>query len=342
LSVSSSNAVSSSGADAGTLASVSGGRRYSAFLLYSQPGTLGDVERATTNATEAVAAAAANAEAIEAWDGPLYDRFVRFRDIVTTGLAVHGEEALRLFPPGPGDRVLDLGCGFGDTTQRIAGLVGPEGEAVGVDASARFIEDARREAAEAGVGNARFEVADVQVDDLGGPYGLAFSRFGTMFFANPVAALRNVREALVPGGRLAMAVWRRREDNDWIYRAQTIVEGIVTRPEEYDEPTCGPGPFSMAGADTTTDILVHAGYRDIELHRCDRPIMIGHDIDEAMDLVMALGPAGEILRLAGDRAAHLHDQVRSALRDGMGEFARSDGVWAGASTWIVSATAPES
>jgi ubiquinone/menaquinone biosynthesis C-methylase UbiE len=300
------------------------------------------VEGATKSTTGAEAAAAANAEAIEAWDGPLYDRFVRFREIVTTGLAVHGEEALRLFPPQPGARVLDLGCGFGDTTQRIAELVGPEGEVVGVDAAANFIEDARREAAEAGVSNVRFEVADIQMDDLGGPYDLAFSRFGTMFFANPVAALRNVREALVPGGRLAMTVWRRREDNEWMYRAQTIVEGMVARPEEYDEPTCGPGPFSMAGADTTTDILVHAGYRDIELHRCDRPIMVGHDIDEAMDMVMALGPAGEILRLAGDRAAHLHDKVRSALREGMSEFVRDGAVWAGASTWIVSATTPQS
>ncbi|MEA2468303.1 MAG: hypothetical protein QOJ57_2429, partial [Thermoleophilaceae bacterium] len=106
----------------------------------------------------------ANAEAIEAWDGPLYDRFVRFRHIVTGGLGMHGEEALRLFPPQPGQSVLDLGCGFGDTTQRIAGIVGPLGEAVGVDAAAKFIEAARRETAEAGVENARFEVADVQLD----------------------------------------------------------------------------------------------------------------------------------------------------------------------------------
>jgi SAM-dependent methyltransferase len=282
----------------------------------------------------------ANAEAIQAWDGPLYDRFVRFRHIVVAGLAIHGEEALRLFPPQPGQRVLDIGCGFGDTTQDIARMVGPEGEAVGVDAAARFIEDAREEAAAAGVENARFEIADVQADDLGGPYDMAFSRMGTMFFANPVAALRNVRSSLVPGGRLVMVVWRRREDNPWMYRAQTIVERIVSRPEEYDEPTCGPGPFSMAGADTTSDILVHAGFADIALRRCDLPILVGNDVDEAMDLVMALGPAGEILRLQGDRAAHLHDKVRDALREGLSEFAGPDGLRAQASTWIVAATAP--
>lgn len=282
-----------------------------------------------------------NVEAIEAWDGPLYETFVRFREIVTTGLGQHGERALSLFPPRPGQRVLDIGCGFGDTTQRIVGLVGPDGEAVGVDAAARFIETARREADEASVGNARFEVADVEVDALGGPYDRAFSRFGTMFFANPVAALRNVRQSLVPGAPLVMVVWRRRIDNDWLYRAQTIVEGIVSRPDEYDEPTCGPGPFAMADANTTSDILDHAGYADIAFHRCDLPILIGHDVDEAVDFVTALGPAGEILRLAGDRAAHLHDQVRKALREGMAEFAGPDGVIAPASTWIVSATAPQ-
>jgi ubiquinone/menaquinone biosynthesis C-methylase UbiE len=283
---------------------------------------------------------AANAEAIEAWDGPLYDRFVRFRHIVTTGLGMHGEEALRLFPPLPGQRVLDIGCGFGDTTQRIAGIVGPSGEAVGLDAAAKFIETARRETSAAGIENARFEVADVQLDDLGGPYDMAFSRMGTMFFANPVAALRNVRSVLEPGARLTMVVWRRREDNDWMYRAQTIVEQIVQRPEEYDEPTCGPGPFSMAGADTTSDILLNAGFTEVELHRCEIPILIGRDVDEAIDLVMALGPAGEILRLAGDRAAHLHGEVHSALKAGLSEFGDADGLRAPASTWIVSALNP--
>jgi len=103
-----------------------------------------------------------NAEAIAAWDGPLYDRFVQVRQIITDGLGIHGEQALRLHRPRYGERVLDVGCGFGDTTQRLAALVGPDGEAVGIDAAARFIDTARREADEAGVGNARFEVADIQ------------------------------------------------------------------------------------------------------------------------------------------------------------------------------------
>jgi ubiquinone/menaquinone biosynthesis C-methylase UbiE len=282
----------------------------------------------------------ANAEAIEAWDGPLFDRFLRFRHIVTTGLGGHGEEALRLVPPQPGQRVLDIGCGFGDTTQRIADLVGPEGEAVGVDAAERFIELARKETEEAGVSNARFLVGDVETITFEDRFDQAFSRMGVMFFANPVAALRNVRNALVPGGKLAAAVWRRKLDNDWMYRAQQIVEQIVQKPEEHEEPTCGPGPFSMADADTTSAIFLGAGFTDVAFHRCDLPILVGKDLDEALDLVMSLGPAGEILRLAGDDAAHLHGEVDAALRKGLSEFVGPDGVVAPASTWIVTATAP--
>ncbi len=293
-----------------------------------------------STAADAAAGAGPNAETIQAWDGPLFDRFLRYRHLITTGLGAHGEVALEMFPPLHGARVLDIGCGFGDATQRIAGMVGAEGEAVGVDVAPRFIEASKQDAEQAGVTNARFAVADVQMDPLGGPYDMAFSRFGTMFFANPVAALRNVREALVHGARLVMVVWRVRTDNEWLYRGQTIVEGIVSRPEEYDEPTCGPGPFSMADADTTSDVLRHAGYVDVALHRCDVPIVIGTDLEEAIDVVMAIGPAGEILRLAGDRAADRHDEVRDALRAGMAEFKQEDGIRAPASTWIVSATAP--
>jgi ubiquinone/menaquinone biosynthesis C-methylase UbiE len=276
-----------------------------------------------------------NDEAIEAWDGPLFERFVQFRDIVTTGLGAHGDRALALYPPQPGDRVLDVGCGFGDTAARIAELVGPTGSVHGVDAAPRFIEAAREQY---GAANVTFDVADVERTTFEGPYDLAFSRFGTMFFANPVHALRNVRAALRPGGRLCMVVWRRKLDNDWMHRAEVIAADFVTRPDEYDEPTCGPGPFSMANADTVSDIVLAAGYREVELSRTDIPIRIGTDMDEAIAFVTALGPAGETIRLLGDRAAGELPKLEQALRDGLAEFVQPDGGVVGpASTWVVSA-----
>jgi SAM-dependent methyltransferase len=236
--------------------------------------------------------------------------------------------------------VLDVGCGFGDTTLRIAGLVGPSGEAFGVDASLRFIEAARQDAQSTGIANVGFAVADVEATVVGEGFDMAFSRMGTMFFANPVAAMGNVRRALIPGGTLVMVVWRAKAENDWVYRAQTITERFVAKPDQYDEPTCGPGPFSMANADTTSGILLSAGFENIALRRCDLPITIGRDLEEAVQLVMSIGPAGEILRLAGEGAAQLHEPVADALREGLADWQGPDGVVAPASTWIVTADAP--
>lgn len=283
----------------------------------------------------------ANDEAIEAWDGPLFDVFVQFRHLLVDSLGVHGDEGLRVAAPAPGERVLDIGCGFGDTARQLAELVGSEGSVLGVDAAPRFIETAREEAAQAGVDNVRFEVLDVEGHSFEEQFDLAFSRMGTMFFANPVAALRNVRRALAPGGRLAMVVWRSKVENEGFYRSQQITERFVTKPEEYDEPTCGPGPFSMGNADTTSGILLSAGFERISLLRCDKPIRIGDDLEQAVQFVMSIGPAGEILRLAGERAAHLHEQVADALREDMAQWVAADGsVMGPASTWIVTARVP--
>jgi ubiquinone/menaquinone biosynthesis C-methylase UbiE len=284
--------------------------------------------------------AADNEEALEAWDGVLFDRFVKFREIVTAGLGAHGEAALAAHPPQPGDRVLDIGCGFGDTSLQIAELVGETGSVLGVDVAPRFIEAAREEAEQAGADGVGFAVRDVQVTEFDDSFDYAFARFGTMFFANPVAAMRNVRQALVPGGRLCTVVWRRKLDNDWLHRAEKVVEEFVEEPEESDEPTCGPGPFSMANADTASDILLNAGFAEVELRRCDIPILIGRDLDHAVEFVTAIGPAGEVIRLAGEEAEKIRPQIEAALREALAEFEGADGVVADASTWIVSARAP--
>jgi SAM-dependent methyltransferase len=285
-------------------------------------------------------AISANDEAIEAWDGVLFDRFAQFRHVILPGFGIHSDRALALYPPAAGDRVLDVGCGFGDTTRQLAELVGPGGVVLGVDAAPRFIEAARREADEEDAANVRFEVADVQSEPLDGQFDYAFSRFGTMFFANPVAAMRNVREALAPGGRLCMVVWRRKFDNPWLERAEVAVEQWVTEDEDSDEPTCGPGPFSMANADTTTDILLNAGFEDVVLHRSDAPMRLGADLDEATAYVMALGPAAEVIRLAGADAERLRPEITAAVRGVLDEYQADDGVRAPMSTWIVVASAP--
>ncbi len=284
--------------------------------------------------------AASNKEATDAWSGPLFDRFVQFRDLVTDGLGAHGKAAMKACPPRPGERVLDLGCGFGDTTQQLAALIGPEGEAVGIDVSEPFVAAAREEAEAVGVDNVRFLSGDVQIMDLGEGFDYAFSRMGIMFFANPVQALRNVRSALAPGGRFCAIVWRRKLDNAWMNRAEMVVEEYLEHPEETDQPTCGPGPFSMANADTISEQLTIAGFERISLQRCDLPIKIGNDLDHAVEFNMSLGPAGEVLRLWEDRIDDIRPRIAANLRESLAEFDGPDGVIAPASTWIVGATAP--
>jgi SAM-dependent methyltransferase len=280
-----------------------------------------------------------NEEAQRAWDGVLFDRFVKYRPLVIAGLGGHGDAALRLQPPREGDRVLDVGCGFGDTAQQLAELVGPTGSVLGVDVAPRFIEAARAEAREAGVENARFEVMDVQAAEFDETFDYAFSRFGTMFFASPVAALRNVRRALVPSGRLCIVVWRRKLDNPWMHRAEQVVTPLVEVPEETDEPRCGPGPFSMADADTTSQILVSAGFDEIAFHRRDLPFRIGSTLDEAIEVNLALGPAAEAVRLAGVEGDAMRPRLAALLRDALADLETPDGVIANSSVWIVTARA---
>ncbi len=226
-----------------------------------------------------------------------------------------------------------------ETTRRLAELVG-DGEVVGVDVSEPFLELAREEAVAQGLDNIEYRFGDVQIADLDGPYDYVFSRMGVMFFANPVQALRNVRAAMRPGARFCVVVWRRKLDNGWTWEAEKVVDKYLDHPEESDEPTCGPGPFSMADADTVSEQLRIAGFESIELLRSDVPMRMGDTLDQAVDLSMGIGPAAEVLRLWGDRAEEIHPTISAEITAALKPFDTGDGVIAPASTWIISAIAP--
>ena len=279
---------------------------------------------------------------VAAWNTVLFDKFCRFKHLLIDGLAAHSNEALARHDYPEGARVLDVGCGFGDSTRLIARRVGPRGEAVGVDCAENFIKAAAQDSGQAGLHNTSFFVADVQTDDLRGPYDFAFSRFGTMFFMMPGAAMRNVRRALEPGAEFTMIVWRRREENPWLHDAELRVRELVpvVSHEDTDQVHCGPGPFSMAGPDMVSSMLRSAGYDCIGFERFDAHICIGKDVTESIEFAMALGPAGEIIRLAGEEGERRKPEIVEALRETLAPYARDDGVWAPSSTWFVTARNP--
>ena len=218
-----------------------------------------------------------------------------------------------------------LAADFGDTTRLIAHQVASNGSSAGVDCAPRFVELANRELQESPISNISFFVADVERDELNGPYDHIFSRFGTMFFNRPGAALRNIHQALSPGGTLNMIVWRRREDNPWIYDAELLVKPMVplVSHEDTDQVHCGPGPFSMVSADVTSELLNYAGFDRVSFERFDTEVCIGRSIDEAVDFAMNFGPAGEIIRLAGKDGERKRGVVTEALSELMARRLRA-------------------
>jgi SAM-dependent methyltransferase len=231
------------------------------------------------------------------------------------------------------DHVLDIGCGTGLTT-RAAARAARAGSALGVDISAAAIERARELARAEGLGNAAFERADAQVHRFPGErFDLAASRFGTMFFDDPVAAFANVRRALRPAGRLVMLVWQPRERNEWdvAVRRSLAAAGDPAAPDE------GPDAFSLGDPATARHILDEAGFTDISFTAVQEPVYYGPDVGSALDWVRRFASTDAALkRLAPAGAARAIERLRETLAAHLA----GDGVWFDSSAWLVTARRP--
>jgi ubiquinone/menaquinone biosynthesis C-methylase UbiE len=279
-----------------------------------------------------------DSEFVEFWNRVLAPKFIRFRHILVGGLSLHSEAVFPNLPVRRGDHVLDVGCGFGDTAIRLARLVGPQGRVVGVDCCDAFLEIAQKEAA--GTGNVSFLRGDAELTLPEGMFDFVFARFGTMFFVNPVAGLRNMRRALKPGGRMVHIVWRNRADNPWLSMAKDVVLRFLPEVGP-DAQTCGPGPFSMANEETVRGMMQSAGYKDIEFRRVDAPLFVGRDVTDAVAFQLAIGPAGEVFREAGAEAESKRDMIEAALAHAIGQQKLSaGGVVMDSSSWVITATNP--
>ncbi|MDI5920130.1 methyltransferase domain-containing protein [Halomonas sp. LR5S13] len=279
-------------------------------------------------------------EYVEFWNDTLADKFDRFQDILMNGLSYHSRVPLTRLDIEPGSRILDVGCGWGDTAIELARRTGPWGEVLGLDCVTQFLEDAQRRAAEADVDNVRFIAADVERYPFEPECDLCFSRFGMMFFEHPVVAMRNVHKALKPGGKLMFIVWRDIEDNPWLGLPKQVVLDFLPPPGE-DARTCGPGPFSMANPEVVTQQLEIAGFENIAFERNDGPVEVGDSVENAMRFQLALGPAGEVFREAGEEAERQRPQIEEALRQALAPFEQDDKIVMGSSSWTITARKPE-
>ncbi len=269
----------------------------------------------------------------------MVEKYRRFRTVLVGATALHTRHALALHEPPAGARVLDVGCGFGETTLDWARRIGERGEAVGIDPCEAFLEVARADAQKAGVTNASFMCGDAQTTRLA-DFDRVFSAFGVMFFAQPVAALRNLRAGLKPGGRMQLLVWGSRADNPWLTLAAEACERVLP-PRTVEAATCGPGPFSMSDPDDLHAMLVAAGLTDVEVHGLREEVVIGADVESAIDFQLEIGPAGERMRIAGARGTADELRIREEVRRSLAAHHGRD-VALLSSAWYATGVAPGS
>jgi ubiquinone/menaquinone biosynthesis C-methylase UbiE len=287
----------------------------------------------------AALAAEPKSQYVAFWNDVLVPKFVRWRHILVGGLTLHSAKVFPSLAVRAGDAVVDAGCGFGDTAIQLARLVGPTGSVLALDCCEGFLEYGRRDAKAAGLANVAFLEADVQTHPFEPVHDFCFSRFGTQFFENPVAGLRNMRASLKPGGAMTMIVWRKIDDNPWLGFPKQVVLRYLPPPGE-NAQTCGPGPFSMADTGVVTKQLEIAGYTDIAFERVDAQVFVGRDLDDAVAFQFAIGPAGEVYREAGKLAAERHDEIAAALKAALAPYQRPNSVMMDSSSWKVTARNP--
>jgi ubiquinone/menaquinone biosynthesis C-methylase UbiE len=274
------------------------------------------------------------------WNDVLAPKFIRFKHILVDGLSQHSEAVFPRLPVRSGDHVLDVGCGFGDTALKLAERVGPGGSVVGIDCCDAFLDFARAAVRARRLANVSFVRGDAEIALPINQFDFVFARFGTMFFANPVAGLRNMRRALKPGGRMVHIVWRERADNPWLSMAKDVVLRFLPPPGA-DAQTCGPGPFSMADEATVRKMMEVAGYETIEFRRVDAPVLVGKDVKDAIAFQLAIGPAGEVFREAGAEAERKRPEIEAALAEAINrQKIAAEGIVMDSSSWVISAINP--
>jgi ubiquinone/menaquinone biosynthesis C-methylase UbiE len=277
-----------------------------------------------------------NEEFIHCWNEILTPKWIRFRHLLSGNGKLHSDIALPRLALRPGARVLDFGCGFGENSLELGRMVGPSGEVLGLDCTRAFLEIAELERDQAGLSQVHYALGDAQAYPLrAAHYDVAFARFGVMFFESPVRALRNVQRALVPGGRLALLVWRSLADNPAWGAAKAIVREFLPPPSE-SALTCGPGPFSWADQDTDRAMLAAAGFHQVDrFERIDVDICVGRTREEAIDYQILVGPSGEIVREAGEEGKRWLPEIRARLDALFRDYEREEGVFLPSSTWFI-------
>jgi SAM-dependent methyltransferase len=276
-----------------------------------------------------------NVEQAAEWDGPGAEFWVNHQARLDATISPHHTQLMAAAAIQPGERILDVGCGNGLTSRDAARAAGEAGEVLGVDLSGPMLAVAERTAKEEGLGNVRFERGDAQVYPFpAGRFDLLMSRFGVMFFADPVAAFANMARAVRPGGRLTMLVWGPVPRNEWIL----ALRGALVLGRELPPPPPGaPGPFTLADEEVTSRILTEAGFTDMAFTASEQPFNVGPDAGGAFEFIRDLNMVRGMLE---DLDEAMTAQALDNLRAVIDAHVTPAGVVFDSCAWVVTARKP--
>jgi ubiquinone/menaquinone biosynthesis C-methylase UbiE len=272
-----------------------------------------------------------NVDAHEAWNTDSGLRWARESDRRDRVLAPVADALLTAAQLNASEHVLDIGCGCGATTLTAARSVAPDGTATGIDLSTPMLDVARRRRDAGGVTNVTFITGDAQTHTFTDPYDVAISRFGTMFFADQVAAFANIASGLRSGGRLCLATWQRLASNNWLTVPRAALRRYGTASAVDHN---APGMFGQSDPETVTDVLVDTGFVDIDLHAVNLVLTFGSDLDDGTDYLANIRIVRDVLETVADDA---RPAAMNAIRAALGEHTDATGVHLGAAIWIVTA-----
>lgn len=269
------------------------------------------------------------------WEHAEGEHWATNADRYTRVLRHYGTLLVDALAPAPGERVLDVGCGNGDVSLAAGTAVGPDGAVLGVDLSPDMLAVARARAEHAGLDHVEFVQADAsRWRTPTGPADAATSRFGVMFFEDPVAAFANVRRSMAPGARLVFVCWQSLFDNEWMFLPAAAVAEVLPLPVPADPHA--PGPFAFADRDRVAGILADGGFGGVEVESVSAPVWVGRDAEEAAAFLKTTG-MGRVL--FAEAAPEVVAEAMSRAADAVRPHETADGVELSGSAWLVRATA---
>jgi SAM-dependent methyltransferase len=279
--------------------------------------------------------ATANSDQVAYWNAAGGETWTAMHDKLDGQIQPLGEAAIETLGLQAGQRVVDIGCGCGQTTIALAGRVGAAGSVLGVDISRPMLAAARQRLAAQGLAQASVVEADAQTHPFEAEaFDAAFSRFGVMFFEDPTAAFANILKGLKHGGRLGFVCWRSAAESAWMTVPIAAAQSHFPEPAPPSDPLA-PGPFAFADPDRLRAILSGAGFAHVTITAQDK--MIGApDLDQAVETALKVGPLGARLREQPDKTP----TVVGAIREALAPYLTADGVRLGSATWIVGARRP--